>query len=417
MDSLLQPLGRALFEAVAMFWEVFWPLVLGFALSGAVQTVVSHRSMARVLGGDSARNLTFATLFGVASSSCSYAAVALARSIFRKGASFTAAMVFELASTNLVIELGIILIVLLGWQFAAAEYVGGILMVVFIALIFRATLTRKLVDKAKRNAERGLVGRMEGHATMDMSVEGGSLLSRLLSGRGFTATSHYFVMDWASVWQDVALGFLIAGALAAWVPDSFWRGFFLTSNPTLAAIEGPLVGPLVAIVSFVCSVGNVPLAAVLWRGGISFGGVVSFIFADLIVLPILDIYRKYYGGRVMLYILATFYVTMAGAGYLVELLFGALGIIPTNRAVSALEQGPTWNYTSVLDLVFLLFTAILVWRFLATGGPAMLRMMNKSEPMMAHEHHPHVVGEVGQPASHQHHGSTQHADSDHKGGS
>jgi uncharacterized membrane protein YraQ (UPF0718 family) len=405
VELIVQQLGQALSEAFGMFWEVFWPLVLGFALSAAVQAVVSHRSMARLLGGDSARNLTFATLFGVASSSCSYAAVALARSIFRKGASFTSAMVFELASTNLVIELGIILIILLGWQFAAAEYVGGIVMVILIALIFRLTLTRRLVDEAHHNADRGLIGRMEGHATMDMSVTGGSLWSRLISRRGFTAISHYYVMDWASVWTDVALGFLIAGALAAWVPDSFWRGFFLTSNPTLAAFEGPLVGPLVAIISFVCSVGNIPLAAVLWRGGISFGGVVSFIFADLIVLPILDIYRKYYGGRVMLFILATFYVTMAGAGYLVEVLFGALGIIPTNRVVSALEQGPTWNYTSVLDLVFLLLTAILVWRFLATGGPAMLRMMNKSEQTMAHEHHPPAVDEVGQPSAHQHHGS------------
>src|SRR5262249_18627673 len=155
-----------------------------------------------------------------------------------------------------------------------------------------------------------------------------------------------FVMDWASVWVDVLGGFLIAGALAAWVPDSFWQTFFLTGNPALARVEGPLVGPLVAIVSFVCSVGNVPLAPALWRGGISFGGVVPFIFADLIVLPTLDIYRRYYGGRVALYILATFYVTMALAGYLVELLFGALGIIPTNRTVSAIAEGPTLNYTS-----------------------------------------------------------------------
>jgi uncharacterized membrane protein YraQ (UPF0718 family) len=193
-------------------------------------------------------------------------------------------------------------------------------------------------------------------------------------------------MDWASVWLDVIGGFLIAGALAAWVPNSFWQGFFLTGNPTLAKIEGPLVGPLVAIISFVCSVGNVPLAAVLWRGGISFGGVVSFIFADLIVLPILDIYRKYYGGRVMLYILVTFYVTMAAAGYLVEGAFGALGIIPTNRAVSAIEQGPTWNYTSVLNIVFLLIAAALVWRFLRTGGRAMLRMMNMPEEAMSAHH-------------------------------
>jgi uncharacterized protein len=181
------------------------------------------------------------------------------------------------------------------------------------------------------------------------------------------------------------LGFLIAGALAAWVPDSFWRAFFLTNNLTLAAIEGPLVGPLVAIISFVCSVGNVPLAAVLWRGGISFGGVVSFIFADLIVLPILDIYRKYYDGRVMLYILATFYVTMAAAGYAVEILFGALGIIPTNRAVAVLERGPIWNYTSYLDLVFLVLAAVLVWRFLTSGGLAMLAVTNQPEAVMGHQ--------------------------------
>jgi uncharacterized membrane protein YraQ (UPF0718 family) len=230
---------------------------------------------------------------------------------------------------------------------------------------------------------------MEGHATMDMSITGGSLWSRLLSGRGFTAISHFFVVDWASVWPDVAGGFLIAGALAAWVPDSFWRAFFLTDDPALARIEGPLVGPLVAIVSFVCSVGNVPLAAVLWRGGISFGGVVSFIFADLIVLPILDIYRRYYGGRVALYILATFYVTMAAAGYVVEILFGALGIIPTDRAVSVIESGPSWNYTSYLNVAFLILAAVLVWRFLRTGGPAMLRMMSVPEGPMAHDHAGH----------------------------
>jgi uncharacterized membrane protein YraQ (UPF0718 family) len=365
-------------EAFNMTWEVLWPLILGFALSGAVQAVVSRKSMVRLLGDDSPRSLVFATLFGIASSSCSYAAVALARSLFVKGASFTAAMVFELASTNLVIELGIILVVLMGWQFAAAEYVGGIVMVIFLAVLFRLTLTPRLVESARRHAEEGRRGRMEGHAAMDMSVEGGSILSRLFSGRGFTAVSQYFVMDWLSVWIDVVGGLLIAGALAAWVPNTFWRAFFLTDNPTLAVIEGPLVGPLVAILSFVCSVGNVPLAAVLWQGGISFGGVASFIFADLIVLPILDIYRKYYGGRVALYILATFYVTMATAGYVVEVLFAALGIIPTQRDVAVFTTGPSLNYTTVLNVLFLLLAAALVVQFLRTGGPAMLRMMNAS---------------------------------------
>lgn len=400
--DLLTPIGHALAMAWSMGWEILWPLVLGFALSAMIQAVVSHQAMARALGGDKPKHLALATLFGIASSSCSYAAVALARSIFRKGASFTAAMVFELASTNLVIELGIILLVLLGWQFMLAEYLGGILMVIFIALIFRLTLTPRLVAQAKAHAEQGRRGRMEGHATMDMSVTEGSFWQRLLCGKGFTAISHYFVMDWASVWVDIVLGLLIAGALAAWVPESFWSSFFLVSNPALAKIEGPLVGPLVAIISFVCSVGNVPLAAVLWRGGISFGGVVSFIFADLITLPILDIYRKYYGWKVMGYILVTFYVTMAAAGYVIEFLFAALGIIPENRNVAAITEGMQWNYTTVLNLLFLVLAAVLVIRFLRTGGPAMLKMMNQPEhEMRHHEQHQHMDHQA---MSHDHHG-------------
>jgi uncharacterized membrane protein YraQ (UPF0718 family) len=377
-----------LLAAFYMFWEVLWPLILGFALSGVVQTVVSHRSMGRLLGSDSPKSLSLATLFGAASSSCSYASVALARSIFRKGASFAAAMVFEIASTNLVIELGIVLIVLMGWQFAVAEFLGGFVMILLLALIFRLTLTPRLVELARRHADLGVAGRMEGHAGMDMSVTEGSLWQRVTSSKGFTAISHFFVMDWVSVFWDVVGGFLIAGALAEWVPESFWRAFFLTNNPTLASIEGPLVGPLVAIISFVCSVGNVPLAAVLWQGGISFGGVVSFIFADLIVLPILDIYRKYYGWKVMFYILGAFYVTMVAAGYVVELLFGALGLIPDSRKVAAVTEGIHWNYTTFLNIAFLVLAAVLLWRFFRTGGPEMLRMMNTPE-MQHHEHEGH----------------------------
>ncbi|HLZ08689.1 MAG TPA: permease, partial [Chloroflexota bacterium] len=219
----------------------------------------------------------------------------------------------------------------------------------------------------------------------------------------------------ASVWTDVVGGLLMAGALAAWVPDTFWRAFFLTDNPTLAAIEGPLVGPLVAILSFVCSVGNVPLAAVLWQGGISFGGVASFIFADLIVLPILDIYRRYYGGRVALYILATFYVTMAAAGYAVEFLFGVLGIVPTDRAVALIDQAPSWNYTSILNIAFLVLAAVLVWRFARSGGMAMLRIMNVPESAMSsgpggHEtqHLPMADGMSESPHSADHSGHPHH---------
>jgi uncharacterized protein len=375
MSTLLGGLGHALSLAFAMFWEILWALILGFALSGAVQAVVSKREMSRLLPDDSPQSLAIASGLGAASSSCSYAAVALARSIFRKGADFTAAMAFQFASTNLVIELGIIMAVLLGWQFTLAEFLGGPLMIVLLALLFRATLRPRLVEAARRHADRGLAGRMEGHADMDMAVTEGSLWSRLRSPEGFTATSHYFVMDWASVWVDIAIGLLLAGALGAWVPEAFWQGFFLVDHPLAAKLWGPLVGPLVAVISFVCSIGNVPLAAVLWNGGISFGGVISFIFADLIVLPILDIYRRYYGFRMAAYLLATFYAAMVAAGLVVELLFDAVGLIPKERAARVVEASITWNYTTVLNLVFLAVAAVLVVRFLRTGGPAMLRMM------------------------------------------
>jgi uncharacterized membrane protein YraQ (UPF0718 family) len=333
----------------------------------------------RLLGDDSPKALAAATGLGIASSSCSYAAVALARSLFRKGASFTAAMVFEIASTNLVVELGILLALLMGWQFTAAEFVGGPIMIVLIAVLYRILLRQHLVRDALRHANEGRIGSMEGHAAMDMSVGGtGSFWRRLTSARGFTAVSHIFVMEWAAVWRDIVGGLLITGALAAWVPMGFWKGFFLTGHPVVAAIWGPLVGPVVAVVSFVCSIGNVPLAAVLWNGGISFGGVVSFIFADLIILPILNIYRKYYGWRMAAFIAGTFFAAMVVAGYAVELIFGLLHLVPRERNATVIEPHLAWNYTTWLNLAFLALAAVLVVRFVATGGVSMLRMMGGS---------------------------------------
>ena len=368
---------QALTMAFAMGWQILWPLILGFTLSGIVQAVVSHSEMRRLLPDDRPRSIAIALGLGAASSSCSYVAVALARSVFRKGANFTAAMAFELASTNLVLELTIIIIVLMGWQFALAEFVGAPIMVAVMVLLFRLFLSPRLLREAMEQADRGLSGRMEGHAEMDMAVsEGGSLWQRISSNEGLTAISHYFVMDWAAIWMDIVGGLLIAGALAAWVPSEFWQGFFLSEHPLLAKLWGPLVGPLVAVVAFVCSVGNIPLAAVLWNNGISFGGVIAFIFADLIVLPILDIYRKYYGLRMTGFLTATFYVAMAAAAFIVETAFGALGLIPEERKAQVVEAAVTWNYTTWLNIIFLILAALLVWRFMKTGGPAMLRMMN-----------------------------------------
>jgi uncharacterized protein len=354
-----------------------------------VQAIVSHRQMSRLLPDDRPRSIATALALGSASSSCSYAAVALARSIFRKGANFTAAMAFEMASTNLVLELSIIMLVLLGWQFALAEFVGAPIMVALLVFLFRKFLRQDLIEEAKDQAEKGIAGRMEGHAEMDMSVtEGGSLWQRLTSERGFTAISHYFVMDWAAVWLDIAGGLLIAGALAAWVPHAFWQSFFLTGHPILATLWGPIAGPLVAVISFVSSVGNIPLAAVLWNGGISFGGVIAFIFADLIVIPVLNIYRKYYGLKMASFLFLTFYAAMGLAALIVEVTFGGLGLIPAEHHARVVEAAITLNYTTWLNLVFLALAALLVWRFLRTGGLAMLRMMNRPAEI-SHAHHGH----------------------------
>jgi uncharacterized protein len=382
---MVDALAHAFGMAFAMGWEIVWPLILGFLLSAVVQAVVSHREMSRLLPGDGPRSIATALALGAASSSCSYAAVALARSLFRKGANFTAAMAFELASTNLVAELSIIMLVLLGWQLTLAEFIGAPIMVVLFVFLFRKFLSPRLLHEAKAQADRGIAGRMEGHAEMDMSVtEGGTLWQRITSPEGLTAISHYFVMDWASVWLDIVGGLLIAGALAAWVPQALWQSFFLVEHPLLASLWGPIVGPLVAVISFVCSVGNIPLAAVLWNGGISFGGVVAFIFADLIVLPILDIYRKYYGLKMAAFLLVTFYAAMAGAALTVEAIFWMLGLIPTERNAQVVEPSIEWNYTTWLNIAFLILAALLTWRFLKTGGPEMLRMMNR--PAATHSH-------------------------------
>jgi uncharacterized membrane protein YraQ (UPF0718 family) len=375
----------ALSFAFGMFWEILWALILGFALSGVVQAVVSKQEMKRLLPDDSPKTLAVATGLGAASSSCSYAAVALARSLFRKGADFTAAMAFEFASTNLVFELGIVIGLLLGWEFVVGEFVGGPLMIVLIALVFRVFLKKKLVEEARAQANKGLVGSMEGHAEMDMSVRGeGSWWQRLRTPKGFTATADYFVMDWAAIWRDIAIGLLVAGALAAWVPDSWWQALFLVHHPTAAKFWGPAIGPLVAVLSFVCSVGNVPLAAVLWNGGISFGGVLAFIFADLITLPILNIYRKYYGWRMAGFLFASFYATMVAAGLAVEFLFEGLGIERTARNAKVIEASVTWNYSTYLNIVFLPLAAVLLWRYFRRGGGLpMLRMMNRP---MEHGH-------------------------------
>jgi uncharacterized membrane protein YraQ (UPF0718 family) len=399
--SVVHAVLHALSIAGSMTWAITWALILGFLLSAIVQAVVRKETVVRLLGDDRPRTLTVASLLGMASSSCSYAAVALARSLFRKGANFTAAMAFEIASTNLVVELGVILALLMGWQFTLAEFTGGPIMIVVLAALFRLTLRSRLLSDAREQADHGLAGSMEGHAAMDMSVSGeGSFRRRLLSRRGFTSVSHVFVMEWAAILRDLVLGLLIAGAIAAWVPDSFWQHFFFDGHPLLSKIWGPLIGPVVAMVSFVCSIGNVPLAVVLWKGGISFGGVVAFIFADLLILPILNIYRKYYGRRMALYLAATFYAAMVAAGYVVEIVFGGLGLVPDQSQAKIPMDGVSWNYTTFLNIAFLLLAAALVIRFLRTGGREMLAMMGGSPDAMDHSTHQSTDHSTGHSTRH-----------------
>jgi uncharacterized protein len=387
---VLDALGHALGVAASMTWQITWSLILGFTLSGIVQAVVRRETVVRLLGNDKPKALASATGLGAASSSCSYAAVALARALFRRGASFTAAMVFEIASTNLVIELGVILALLISWQFTVAEFVGGPIMIVLVAVAFRLFVRRRLIEAAQAQANKGLAGYMEGHAAMDMSIKsGGSFWRRLMSGAGYTAVSNIFVMEWAAVIRDVAGGLLIAGAVGAWVPNSFWQHLFLTGHPLAARLWGPVIGPVVSLLSFVCSIGNVPLAAVLWNGGISFGGVVAFIFADLIIIPILAIYRKYYGTRMTLTILGIFYATMVVSGYIVQFLFGGLGLIPASRTAKVAQVGIQWNYTTVLNIAFLLLAAAMLIRFFRSGGYPMLKMMGGAPG--DHEHHSHAA--------------------------
>lgn len=381
--QIVTALGHALWMSFTMLWQIFWGLSLGFLFSAVIEVAVSKSEMSKLLPDASPRSLTLASLLGAASSSCSYAAVAMARSIVRKGGDFTAAMAFQFAATNLVLELGVLMWVLISWQFAAAEFIGGPIMIIVLVLLFRFLLTDPLKKDAIEQADKGIAGSMEGHAAMSMGEQHGTWKQRLSSKEGWIAISHSYVMNWTMLWRDIGVGLLVAGALGAWVPDSFWQNFFLVSHPTAAMIWGAFVGPLIAVASFTCSVGNVPLAAVLWNGGISFGGVASFIFGDLIILPILNIYRKYYGGKMTAFIAVTFYIAMVAAALVVEILFQVLRWVPHERHTAIVDAAITFNYTTVLNLVFGAVSVVLTVVFFRTGGPEMMRMMESGD----HGHH------------------------------
>jgi uncharacterized protein len=364
--DLLGWIGDGLWNAFRMAWEVGWALILGFALSGVVQAWIPRSRMQSALGARDLRTVSLATGLGAASSSCSYAAVAIAKSMLQKGASLVAAMAFQFASTNLVFELGIVIWIFLGWEFTLAELLGGLLLIAFMWAGLRLFVTRRLEEEARANA----IAAQTGHEHQSAGFEELTWRERLTSIDAWSAVAQNFRGDWEMLWKEIGAGFLIAGFVAL-LPMSFFNGLFLTDAPAWIRIpENVIVGPLVAVLSFVCSIGNVPLAAVLWAGGISFSGVIAFIYADLLVIPILLIYRKYYGTRLAVVFSSIMFASIVLAALVVSGVFGLAGLIPSERPDidSITERAIGWNYTTFLNIVFLAIAAGLIGLTLRRGA-------------------------------------------------
>jgi uncharacterized membrane protein YraQ (UPF0718 family) len=363
--GVLTTIGDGFKDAFLMAWEVWWALVFGFAISAVVQAWVPRERIESALSGSGPKPVALATGLGAASSSCSYAAIAIAKSLFQKGASATTALAFQFASTNLVWELGLVLWVLIGWQFTLAEYVGGLVMIVLMAVLLRAFVSPTLEKQAREHVQQADTGHQH-----HMAGERMSWRERLTSASGWSDVAHNFRGDWRMLYKEITIGFLLAGFVAQ-LGNGFFNGLFLKGSPALVQVVwSALIGPVIAMLSFVCSVGNVPLAAVLWSGGISFAGVMAFIFADLIVLPIIAIYRKYYGTRYTVRIVALMFVTMVVAALIVDGLFSGLGLIPTGPRPSRGDIFGTIavNYKLLLNVFGLVIFAALFWMTTRRGG-------------------------------------------------
>ena len=358
MNAVLDVIWHGLRDALLMAWEVWWALVLGFAISAIVQAWVPRERVERALSGGGPRSVAWATGLGAASSSCSYAAIAIAKSLFQKGASAVSALAFQFASTNLVWELGLVLWVLIGWQFTVAEYVGGMVMIVLMAVLLRLFVSHSLEREARAHAVAADTGHQHHSVGSELTWR-----QRVTSFAAWSDVAHNFRGDWQMLWKEISIGFLLAGFVAQF-GNGFFESLFVSNAPEpIPTIENVLIGPLIAVLSFVCSVGNVPLAAVLWSGGISFAGVLAFLFADLIVLPILAIYRKYYGFSFTVRITALMFVTMVLAGLLINALFSVLGAIPSGPRPS---RGDIFgslqvNYKLFLNVVGLAIFATMFW--------------------------------------------------------
>ncbi len=359
--------GHGLREGVFMFWETLWALVLGFTLSGAVQAFISKEQMRAKLGNHRPAAVGRAAGYGVVSSSCSYAASAMAKSLFAKGADFVAAMVFMIASTNLVVELGIVMLVLLGWQFMAAEFVGGPIMIIAFALLSGFVFKHSLVEAARRRLASPHANGHDHTAMSGVTEDEQAELDRepwtkkIRSKAAWADASSYAKADVTMLRKELIIGYVVAGFLATLVPRHLWNLLFIHGHGFWTSAENALVGPLIAVVSWVCSIGNVPLAAALWSGGISFGGVIAFIFADLIAMPLILIYRKFYGTRLTLRLVGLFYAVMSIAGLMTEGIFQLFHMVPSTRSLQVTSAHFEWNYTSYLNIAFIVIAGVVWW--------------------------------------------------------
>jgi uncharacterized membrane protein YraQ (UPF0718 family) len=389
--SILTAIGQSLLMTAGMAWQVFWSLVFGFLISGMIQAYVSRAGMSQALGRAGLKEISLAASFGAASSSCSYAAIAAAKSMFKRGAHLIPALAFMFASTNLVIELGLVLWQLMGWQFALAEWLGGVLLIAIMSLLVKLTYPKAIIEEGRAHQETEETAE---HNHGDELAPGRTLWQKIRSREGWIYVSHYVAMDWSMIWKDMVIGFVIAGFLGVLVPNSFWNALFIQGVPyPLQVIENAIVGPIVAMLAFVCSVGNIPLAAVLFAGGITFGGAIAFIYADLIVLPIIDIYRKYYGWRLALYITGVLFATMVLTAIIIDAVFSGL-----DRLFPAVHFIPTANPQFVQQVTTFSFDYTTVLNILAFIVIGILIYLNIKHPMMMHMGHD------------MHEGHTEHAD-------
>ncbi|MHA7862789.1 permease [Flagellimonas marinaquae] len=358
MNRFLQQWGEAAYTTVGFFWMALWAFILGYAISSLIQIFLTEKRMQQTMGGGGGKSVLLGTFFGFISSSCSFSALATSKSLFQKGASFVSSIAFLLASTNLVIELGIIISIFLGWQFVVGEYVGGILLILFSWLLIRLINPKKLIKKAREHLE----------ASSSSSMSDKPSTEKLRSQESWTKVGKQYAMEWKMVWKDVTVGFTIAGIVAAFVPDSFFQTLFINTGDGqqtftfLTLLEHVVMGPVAAFLTFIGSMGNIPLAALLFGKGVSFAGVMAFIFSDLVVFPVLRINAKYYGWKMSLFILFLLFTSLIGASLILHYGFDFLQLIPEGASKDITEKNPfEINYTFWLNLIFLMLTGLLIY--------------------------------------------------------